>query len=289
MLLPVPELAVEYGLFSRRQAREAGSSRADIERNLRTGRWERAGWGLLQVAGRSSRDGDDVVRALLNAPGGAVVGYESAALVHGWDLLCLPRKPLLITPPGGRGGASVPIAEDDICWIGIVPVTRPARTALDIACRGYSEAAVAAIDSAMRSQQVSAGELTELFATSRRRGIQAARRVLQMSDPMCGSVPETQARLLFASRGLPEPVSQLVIPVDGVHYRVDFAWPAARLVVEIDGYGPHSGREAFQYDRTRQNALVNAKWKVLRFTVADIRNDPDRVIAEILKALSEAR
>ena len=173
--------------------------------------------------------------------------------------------------------------------MGFIPVTRPARTALDIACRGYSEAAVVAVDSALRSMQVSAAELTELFAVARRRGIQAARQVLAMSDPRSGSVPETQARLLFAARGLPKPVSQLVIPVEGIHYRVDFAWPAARLVVEIDGYGPHSGRDAFQRDRARQNALVNAKWKVLRFTVDDVRNDSDRVIAEILQALSEVR
>ena len=70
--------------------------------------------------------------------------------------------------------------------------------------------------------------------------------------------------------------------------RADFAWPAAKLVVEIDGFGPHSGRDAFQRDRRRQNALVNESWKVLRFTVDDIRNDPWRVIHEIRQALGLA-
>jgi hypothetical protein len=174
--------------------------------------------------------------------------------------------------------------------LGIVPVTRPARTALDVACRGYSEEAVVAVDSALRAGAVSAAELTELFAVSRRRGIQEARRVLAAADPASGSVAETQARLLFAAHGLPAPVTQYVIRVDGwIIARVDFAWPDARLVVEIDGFGPHSSREAFQRDRTRQNALVNEHWRVLRFTVDDIRRFPHRVIQEIREALARTR
>ncbi len=290
MLAPAPELALEYGLFSVRQARAAGFPRRDVERNLRIGRWERAGRGLLQTAGRTAREGDAIVRVLLQGPRGAVVGFESAALLHDWELLRRPDRPLLITPAGGRGGISAPICEDEICWFGIVPVTRPARTALDIACRGYSDAAVVAVDSALRSGMVSAAELSDLFAVSRRRGIQAARRVLASTDPKSGSVPETQARLLFAASGLPEPLTQFVVRVDGwIVARADFAWPTAMLIVEIDGFGPHSGRDAFQRDRTRQNILVNEGWKVLRFTVDDIRNRPEEVVAKIRRALATAR
>ena len=167
MLMPAPELALEYGLFSVRQAREAGVSRRDLERNLRAGRWVRTGRGLLQVASRPAREGDDIVRAYLQGPRGCVVGFESAASLHGWDLLRRPDRPWLITPAGGRGGISVPIGDDEVCWLGIVPVTRPGRTALDIACRGYSEEAVVAIDSALRSGAVSAAELAELFGVFR--------------------------------------------------------------------------------------------------------------------------
>lgn len=289
MLVPAPELALEYGLFSARQARDAGVGRPEMERNLRAGRWERTGRGLLQVASRPVREGDDIVRAYLEGPRGSVVGFESAALLHGWELLRRPGRPWLITPAGGRGGISVPISEDEVCWMGIVPATRPARTALDVACRGYSEEAVVAVDSALRSGAVSAAELTDLFAVSRRRGIQAARHVLAMADPASGSVPETQARLLFAASDLPKPLTQFVVRKGGRFIaRADFAWPAAKLVVEIDGFGPHSGRDAFQRDRRRQNALVNEGWKVLRFTVDDIRNDPWRVIHEIRHALGLA-
>jgi hypothetical protein len=245
---------------------------------------------LLQVADREPRDGDRIVRVVLNGPQGAVVGFETAAMVHRWELLRPPAKPALIVPAGGRGGTSIPIADDEICWRGVVPVSTPARTALDIACRGVTDDAVVAVDSALRSTMVCAAELNQLFAVSRPRGISAARRVLALSDPGSGSVPETQARLLFSAAGLPISVTQLLVLVDGrIVARVDFGWPEAMLIVEIDGFGPHSGRTAFQHDRTRQNALVNAGWLVLRFTVEDIRLRPEMVVREIRRALARVR
>ncbi|MGI8814055.1 MAG: endonuclease domain-containing protein [Pseudonocardia sp.] len=51
-------------------------------------------------------------------------------------------------------------------------------------------------------------------------------------------------------------------------YRVDFAFPVARLVVEVDGWAWHSDAARFRSDRARQNALVLAGWAVLRFHLA---------------------
>ena len=98
MLEPDPELAVAYGIFSVRQARAAGYSRADIERQVRRGGWNRLERGVLLAAGRELRPGDDLVLALLRAGPGAVAGFESAAFVHGWDAVDRPPKPQLILP-----------------------------------------------------------------------------------------------------------------------------------------------------------------------------------------------
>lgn len=59
--------------------------------------------------------------------------------------------------------------------------------------------------------------------------------------------------------------------------------------VEVDGYGPHSSREAFQSDRARRNALVLAGWTVLRFTWADVRDRPAAVAAVLRRALAASR
>jgi hypothetical protein len=129
--------------------------------------------------------------------------------------------------------------------------------------------------------------LEQCFADSRRRGVQAARMLLAMADPLSGSVAETQARLLFHHAGLPAPVSQLPIVVDGrLVARADFGWDFALLVVEIDGLESHRGQAAFQKDLTRQNRVSLGGWMVLRFTVWDIRHRPQFVVSQIRQALA---
>jgi very-short-patch-repair endonuclease len=75
--------------------------------------------------------------------------------------------------------------------------------------------------------------------------------------------------------------------VPGTRYRLDYAWPAAHLAVEVDGYEDHSRLEVFGYDRRRQNVLVLAGWTVLRFTWADVRDRPAHVGAQIVQALTQ--
>ncbi len=69
-------------------------------------------------------------------------------------------------------------------------------------------------------------------------------------------------------------------------YEIDVAFPARRLAVEVDGWAWHSGVDRFRWDRQRQNALVNAGWRVLRFTWHDFTARPEAVIAEIRAALA---
>jgi very-short-patch-repair endonuclease len=71
-----------------------------------------------------------------------------------------------------------------------------------------------------------------------------------------------------------------------LRYRIDIAFPGARLAIEVDGWAWHSDAERFRADRSRHNALVNAGWRVLRFTWHDLTGQPDRVIAEIRAALA---
>jgi very-short-patch-repair endonuclease len=65
---------------------------------------------------------------------------------------------------------------------------------------------------------------------------------------------------------------------------VDAAWPAARLVVELDGWAYHRTRQAFQRDRTRSNDLQAGGWTVLRFTHDDVVNRPAETAERIQAA-----
>lgn len=70
--------------------------------------------------------------------------------------------------------------------------------------------------------------------------------------------------------------------------RVDAAYPALQLAVEVDGFESHASPEAFQRDRTRQNYLVAHGWTVLRFTWADVVQRPAMVAKTIRDAISRA-
>jgi very-short-patch-repair endonuclease len=69
----------------------------------------------------------------------------------------------------------------------------------------------------------------------------------------------------------------------------DLLFVASKLIVEVDGYAFHSSRSAFEVDRTRQNLLVAAGYRVLRITWQRLLNDLDGVMAEIRAALAVVR
>ena len=58
------------------------------------------------------------------------------------------------------------------------------------------------------------------------------------------------------------------------------------LAVEIDGRAFHVGPAEFERDRWRQNDLVNAGWRVLRFTARMVDETPHLVIGTIREALA---
>ena len=87
------------------------------------------------------------------------------------------------------------------------------------------------------------------------------------------------------SRGLPVPeVQQDLFDSAGQFVgRADLYYPLVHLVVEFDG-GNH--RDRLVSDDRRQNALVNAGYRILRFTAADVRHRPGEVVQLVRAALS---
>jgi len=95
-----------------------------------------------------------------------------------------------------------------------------------------------------------------------------------------------ERRLLSLVRqaGLPVPLTNRMLH----GYQVDALWPDHRLVVEIDGYGAHGGRRAFETDRARDAAHVANGYRVMRFTATQLDEQPLLVIAQLAAALALA-
>jgi very-short-patch-repair endonuclease len=67
---------------------------------------------------------------------------------------------------------------------------------------------------------------------------------------------------------------------------VDFLWPRARLVVEMDGYRYHRGRAAFERDRIRDLRLRELGYTVIRLTQRQLLEEP-AVVVRILRDATE--
>ena len=66
---------------------------------------------------------------------------------------------------------------------------------------------------------------------------------------------------------------------------VDFCWPDAGVIVEVDGARYHSTRWRRRKDAEKTARLRAAGFIVLRFTDTEIAAAPDRVVAAIAAAL----
>jgi superfamily II DNA or RNA helicase/very-short-patch-repair endonuclease len=83
-------------------------------------------------------------------------------------------------------------------------------------------------------------------------------------------------------------VAQQPVQVDGRQYRIDYEFVGGRerIAVELDGFQYHGSRQAFTYDRLRQNDLAATGRQVVRFTYDAIRNDTARCVAQLQAMLA---
>jgi hypothetical protein len=92
---------------------------------------------------------------------------------------------------------------------------------------------------------------------------------------------ETRMRLLLVDAGLPPPVPQYELVVDGrVVARFDLAYPDARLAIEYDGAG-HDDR----LDRRRDIRTGALGWQTVRLVSADILQTPEETAALVRAVL----
>lgn len=174
----------------------------------------------------------------------------------------------------------------DVVDVRGVRVTSALRTVVDLGSRPPVVEAVVAVDTALHHRIV---DLTDLAAYAaahpRHRGAVLFRRVVDLAEPAAESAMETRLRLLLVLAGLPRPEAQ--VPLHDERGRLlgrpDLYYPAQRLGVEYDG-GTH--RHSLVEDNRRQNRLVNAGYRLLRFTASDVQRTPDSIVRAVRSALA---
>jgi REase_MTES_1575 len=277
-------------VFTGRQARQAGWTERTVRRRIAAGRWRRvAGIGLTALP-----DPDGALRrawaAQLTWPD-AIVGLRVAGAIHGFPVAVADEVEMygLAARIPSRGlrvrRARVPL--DDIEMFGGLLLTTAQRTAVDL---------LAALDWAA-CLDLYAWVTTRGVLTHAELGVHARRRFARPGTPQL-------VRLLGFTRGgavsVGERLAHDPLTASGIGgwqagaeiwdgeslvAVVDLLFERARLVVEIDGFRAHSGRESFERDRRRQNQLIRLGYRVLHFTWRDLTEHPDSVVAQIRSML----
>lgn len=164
-----------------------------------------------------------------------------------------------------------------------VRVTAPSLTALDMSDLDHTEP----LDVALRKRVVTIASLRAALEATRYRSGNAARwAVLLDSRDKPWSYPERLGHRLLRHEGITGWRANCPFSVSGGEtYFIDIAFEWIRLAVEIDGRIHATDREVFESDRRRQNDLVLAGWRVLRFTYRMMEDRPDVFIRTLRAAM----
>jgi predicted transcriptional regulator of viral defense system len=270
---------VRQGVFI--QVRRGVYARADLAADLVSRPY---GGHLLQTA------------AALATIGPAVASHQSAAIIHGMDLLTRPRVVTLTRPPGANRAAQprtllhcAQLAASDVTDLHGMRVTTPARTVIDLACELEFRAGVVTADSALHKKLVQKAELEALLADClRRTGRRRAAEVVAFADRLAESVLESIARVVFRECGLPPPELQAWIGDPAPVGRVDFLWRSFRTVVEVDGLMKYENPARAVLQLERDKRLRDAGYEVVHLNWQEITENPAYVATAIKAAFKRA-
>lgn len=218
---------------------------------------------------------------------GVVAGFSAAAL-HGSKWVDDRRVVELIHDNRHRvPGIQVHgdfIEDDEVEIIGGVPVTIPARTALDLGCWYPLMAAVAGIDALARATEIKAADIELLGRRyAGRRGIARARHALELFDAGAQSPKESWLRVVLIQAGLPKPQTQIPVLDEfaSVIGYLDMGWEDVKVAVEYDGDHHRSDRSQYNWDITRLERMQRRGWTIIRVVAG---NRPADIVRRVRAA-----
>jgi hypothetical protein len=246
-------------------------------------RWYRPLYrGIYTQAGVSPSLRDRATAAWLASNRRGVIAGAAASALHGaqWvdDDISIELIARRARPQRGLIVRDEALADDEVTWVGKLPVTTRVRTAFDLGRNLPRGEAIARLDSLMYSQLFSIEEVLLLAKRYRgARGLKALRAVLPLVDGGAASPRETWLRLLYIDAGLPRPTTQIPI-VEGRGRLVrmaDMGWEEFMVVSEYDGDQHRTNRRQYTKDirslrRARElgwivdqviKALVSRGWR----------------------------
>ena len=289
----------QHGVFRLQQARQLGYTRAAVRHRRRRAIWDPLQRRVYRVPG-SVRTWEQRLTAVVFASGPvAAASHRSAAALLG--IPGFKRDVLEVTTPRprrhrGERDAIVhrwrPFPPHHLAVIDGIPTTNVARTLIDLAGLLHPARTERALDNCLSQGLVTLETMRVTFDEMRtrgRKGIALMRRLLDArGDGYEATASELEDRFLRVVReaGLPEPVRQLNAGDERRWIgRVDFVYPEAKLIIELDGRKTHTAQLDLEADQARDAGLIAAGWRPMRVRVRRLTRAPHLLVADLRGAI----
>ena len=286
----------QYGTFADRQARRLGASRALTKRRLDSGAWVRLATGALGFPQWPASFERSIWAGLHAACEESMVAPLSAATLYGVKGFP-PRRFEVLVPHGKHHDNPVALVRQTrrmpprqlvkgfpcppIEWVVCGLARHVGPTLLGMA---LDDLLVRRVTTLHRVQQT----FLELAQPSWP-GLKAMQKTLA---PRAGEYVPPRSELermldaIIATIPGPPPAHEVQIGDLGeLPHQVDRLYVAERVIIEVDGRAWHTRIADFERDRARDRHAQLLGYRVLRYAYEDIRDDPERVRAEIMRAL----
>jgi very-short-patch-repair endonuclease len=258
-----------HGVFTSAQLAAEGVGRTAIADRVRARRLYRMHRGVLSVVPPQLLrvEGRGLAAVLACGDRAGLAHLDAAAL---WEMIRAPSGPIhvIVPGPGGRRKRSGIVVHrsstlqpGDITEEDGIPVTTPARTLADLR-RALPPNRFEPILRRAEKLRLDTGSPQGL------------------NDDVDRTELERRFLALCQRHSLPKPDCQVIIGP----YTVDFLWPHARLIVEVDGWETHGTRSAFESDRARDAWLTSEAYRVVRFTWRQVKDEGPQV-AHVVRRL----
>jgi very-short-patch-repair endonuclease len=284
--------ARQHGIVTRRQLLALGFGQRSIEHRVARGRLFPVSLGVYAVGWPALNQKRRWMAAVLAGGGGAALSHHSAAAL--WEIgkerdkiVISVRRRCELRRPGIRFHGRPSLAPDDLVLRDDIPVTSPVQTLVDIATELDPVALERAVNDADKRDLVDPEALrADLARFSGAPGVRPLRDLLdKLFFRLSDSDLEIYFRRIVKAASLPIPLTKQRVN----NFEVDFFWPDFGLVVETDGLRYHRTPSAQLRDARRDRAHVMAGMTPLRFTLYEVRYEPARVGAALIRTIAMLR
>lgn len=277
------------GNVTRTQLLELGLGRRAIQSRVSLGQLIRLHQGVYAVGHLPTTPSDQGHGALLAAGERSALAGRSAAAV--WELYRSWSRPLeLISPlqrriPGLIVRRSGSLLDRDVQIRDGLRVTSPARTLLDLA-PNLDERTLHRFHNELRMRRlITNAQLIDV--ATRNPSHRGAKRLKKLAGASGGEAKRSPLEIDWTKFAKAHRLPGYEMNVKVASYTVDVLFSPRRLIVELDGWGTHGTRKAYEDDRER-DAEILAKTGIptVRITHDGLHKRPEAQAARLRAALA---